>query len=104
METWIGIAERFGLPVVMLFGMSYGGVQLFKWLANDLMRQLQENASRIEGIVIKLIDNSKIERADNKEMQRLFIEDAKVRDKQHTTLIDVIVGLTGNGLKGKDGK
>ena len=79
--------------------MSYGGVQLFKWLANDLMRQLQENASRIEGIVIKLIDNSKIERADNKEMQRLFIEDAKVRDKQHTTLIDVIVGLTGNGLK-----
>ena len=78
--------------------MSYGGVQLFKWLANDLMRQLQENATRIEGIVIKLIDNSKIERADNKEMQKLFIEDAKSRDKQLTTLIDVMVKLTGNGL------
>ena len=72
MDQWIAIAERFGLPVIMLLGMSYGGVQLFKWLANDLMRQLQENATRIEGIVIKLIDNSKIERADNKEMQRLF--------------------------------
>ena len=98
MDQFISIAERFGLPVVMLLGMSYGGVQLFKWLANDLMRQLQENATRIEGIVIKLIDNSKIERADNKEMQRLFIEDAKARDKQQTTLIDVMVKLTGNGL------
>lgn len=94
----MAIAERFGLPFLMLLGMSYGGVQLFKWLANDLMRQLQENATRIEGIVIKLIDNSKIERADNKEMQKLFIEDAKSRDKQLTTLIDVMVKLTGNGL------
>jgi len=101
-DQWIAVAERFGLPFIMLLGMSYGGVQLFKWLANDLMRQLQENATRIEGIVIKLIDNSKIERADNKEMQRLFIEDAKARDKQQTTLIDVMVKLTGNGL-GKNG-
>ena len=34
----------------------------------------------------------------NKEMQKLFIEDAKSRDKQLTTLIDVMVKLTGNGL------
>ena len=66
METWIGIAERFGLPVVMLLGMSYGLVQLFKWLANDLMKQIAENHQRIEAIIIKLIDNSKQERADNK--------------------------------------
>ena len=66
METWIGIAERFGLPVVMLLGMSYGMIQLFKWLANDLMKQIAENHQRIEGIIIKLIDNSKQERADNK--------------------------------------
>jgi len=66
METWIGVAERFGLPVVMLLGMSYGMVQLFKWLANDLMKQIADNHSRIEAIIIKLIDNSKQERADNK--------------------------------------
>ena len=46
--------------------MSYGMVQLFKWLANDLMKQIADNHSRIEGIIIKLIDNSKQERADNK--------------------------------------
>ena len=66
MDQFVSIAERFGLPVVMLLGMSYGMVQLFKWLANDLMKQIADNHSRIEGIIIKLIDNSKQERADNK--------------------------------------
>ena len=66
MEQFVSIAERFGLPVVMLLGMSYGMVQLFKWLANDLMKQIADNHSRIEAIIIKLIDNSKQERADNK--------------------------------------
>ena len=103
MDQWISVAERFGLPFIMLLGMSWGGVQLFKWLANDLMRQLQENASRIEAIVIKLIDNSKQERSDSKELMNLFIEDSKARDKQMTTLIEVMVKLTGNGL-GKNGK
>ena len=102
MDQWISVAERFGLPFIMLLGMSWGGVQLFKWLANDLMRQLQENANRIEAIVIKLIDNSKQERSDSKELMNLFIEDSKARDKQMTTLIEVMVKLTGNGL-GKNG-
>ena len=93
MDQWITVAERFGLPFIMLLGMSWGGVQLFKWLANDLMRQLQENASRIEAIVIKLIDNSKQERADSKELMTLFIEDSKARDKQMATLIEVMVKL-----------
>ena len=102
MDQWISVAERFGLPFIMLIGMSWGGVQLFRWLANDLMRQLQDNASRIEAIVIKLIDNSKQERSDSKELMNLFIEDSKARDKQMTTLIEVMVKLTGNGL-GKNG-
>ena len=104
MDQWIAVAERFGLPFIMLLGMSWAGMQLFRWLANDLMRQLQDNASRIEAIVIKLIDNSKQERADGKELINLFIEDSKARDKQMTTLIEVMVKLTGNGLKGRDGR
>jgi len=102
MEQWVSIAERFGLPFIMLLGMSWGGVQLFKWLANDLMRQLQENANRIEAIVVKLIDNSKQERTDSRELMNVFIEDAKARDKQTTTLIEVMVNLMG--LFKKNGK
>ena len=58
MESWIAIAEQFGLPVIMLLGMSWSGIQLFKWLANDLMKKIAENHTRIENIIIRLIDNS----------------------------------------------
>ena len=66
MEQWFSVAERFGVRVVMLLGMSYGMVQIFKWMANDLMKQINDNHSRIEHIIIKLIDNSKQEREQNK--------------------------------------
>ena len=66
MEQWFSVAERFGLPVVMLLGMSYGMVQIFKWMANDLMKQINDNHARREHIIIKLIDNSKQEREQNK--------------------------------------
>lgn len=66
MDTWIVIAERFGIPVVMLLGVSYAMIKLFQWMANNLMKQISENHTRIEGIIIKLIDNSKAEREQNK--------------------------------------
>ena len=70
METWLVIAERFGIPVVMLIGVSWGMVKLFQWMANNLMRQISENHTRIEGILIKLIDNSK----QRDEQNKLFFE------------------------------
>ena len=95
MDQWVGIAERFGLPVVMLLGMTYGMVQLFKWMANDLMRQLQNNADRIEKIVVTLIDNSKKEREQNREHFNSIFQ-------RLDSLVDVLVKLTGNGLRNKD--
>ena len=102
MEQFIGIAERFGLPVVMLLGMSYALVQLFKWLANDLMRQLQNNADRIEKIVITLIDNSKKEREQNRELHKENIALNKQLFERMDSIVDVLVKLSGNGLRKKD--
>ena len=66
MDTWVVIAERFGIPVVMLMGVSYAMIKLFQWMANNLMKQISENHSRIEAIIVKLIDNSKQEREQNR--------------------------------------
>jgi len=66
MEAWIAIAEKFGISVVMLIGVSWGMVRLFQWMANNLMKQIAENHSRIEAIIVKLIDNSKQEREQNR--------------------------------------
>ena len=92
MEVWIGIAERFGLPLVLLLGAVYGIVKLFNWMANDMMGQIMKNEERIENIVIKLIDNSKKER----ELNRQNFENILNR---MDALVDILVKLSGNGLK-----
>ena len=70
MDTWLEVAEKFGISVVMLIGVSWGMVRLFQWMANNLMRQISENHTSIEGILIKLIDNSK----QRDEQNKLFFE------------------------------
>ncbi len=92
MEAWIAIAEKFGLPLVLLLGAVYGIVRLFNWMANDLMQQIKRNEERIENIVIKLIDNSKKER----EMNRQNFENILNR---MDSLVDILVKLSGNGLR-----
>ena len=92
MDEWVVLLERVGLPVVMLGEMSWGLIHLFKWMANDLMRQLQSNAERIEGIVVTLIDNSKKEREQNREHFNSIFQ-------RMDALVDLLVKLSGNGLK-----
>ena len=92
MEQWIAIAERFGLPLVLLFGAVYGIVKLFNWMANDMMGQIKKNEERIESIVIKLIDNSKKERELNRQNFEAILN-------RMDALVDILVKLTGNGLR-----
>ena len=91
MDTWILIAERFGIPVVMLIGVSYAMIRLFQWMANNLMRQMAENHSRIEGIIIKLIDNSKQEREQNRQNMN------EILSRMDQT-ISIMSKLSGNRL------
>ena len=85
-------AERFGIPLVLLLGAVYGIVKLFNWMANDMMQQIKKNEERIENIVIKLIDNSKIERENNRRNFEAILN-------RMDALVDVLVKLSGNGLK-----
>ena len=89
---WIAVAERFGIPLVLLVGAVWGIVKLFNWMANDMMQQIKRNEERIENIVIKLIDNSKKEREDNRQNFDAILN-------RMDALVDVMVKLTGNGLK-----
>tara|TARA_Y100000310_G_scaffold294576_1_gene325156 strand:+ start:296 stop:577 length:282 start_codon:yes stop_codon:yes gene_type:complete len=91
-EQWIAVAERFGLPLVLLLGAVYGIVKLFNWMANDMMQQIKKNEERIENIVIKLIDNSKKERENNRQNFEAILN-------RMDALVDVLVKLSGNGLR-----
>ena len=91
MDTWLVVAERFGIPVVMLGGVSYAMIKLFQWMANNLMKQISENHTRIEGIIIKLIDNSKQEREQNRQNMN------EILSRMDQT-ISIMSKLSGNGL------
>ena len=71
--------------------MSWGGLQLFKWLANNLMKQIAENHTRIESIIVKLIDNSKQEREQNRQNMN------EILSRMDQT-ISIMSKLSGNGL------
>tara|TARA_R100001594_G_scaffold121595_2_gene157509 strand:- start:843 stop:1133 length:291 start_codon:yes stop_codon:yes gene_type:complete len=95
MDSWVTIAERFGLPVVMLGGVSYAMVKLFQWMANTMMKQITLNQERTESINIKLID---VINSLKMEVKELKVEIGKFSSEQKTTN-DLMTKLSGNGLK-----
>ncbi len=88
------IADKFGIPLVLLLGAVWGIVKMFNWLANDLMQQIKKNEERIEQIIIKLIDNSKEERELNRKGTAEILN-------RLDALVDILVKLSGNGLRVK---
>ena len=95
MESWIVVAEKFGLPVIMLGGVSYAIIKLFQWMANTMMKQISLNQERTESINIKLID---VINGLKMEVKELKVEIAKFGSEQKTTN-DIMTSLSGNGLK-----
>ena len=51
MDAWVVIAERFGIPLMLLFGAVYGIVRLFNWMANDMMGQIKEEVQEILEVI-----------------------------------------------------
>ena len=95
MEQWMTIAERFGLPVMMLGGVSYAMIKLFQWMANSLMKQIAENHQRIESIIIKLIDSSR----NRDEQNNLFFEKLVTMMDTSNTMMAKLYKDTKNGFK-----
>tara|TARA_Y100000310_G_scaffold55191_1_gene50595 strand:- start:1 stop:288 length:288 start_codon:yes stop_codon:yes gene_type:complete len=95
MDQWMTIAERFGLPVMMLGGVSYAMIKLFQWMANSLMKQIAENHQRIESIIIKLIDSSR----NRDEQNNLFFEKLVTMMDTSNTMMAKLYKDTKNGFK-----
>ena len=94
MDEWLAVAERFGLPVMMLGGVSYALMKLFQWMADTMMKQITTNQDRTESINIKLIDVINQLKIEIKELK---VEIGQNRSEQKTTN-DLMVKLSGNGL------
>ena len=84
------ILERYGIPLVVAVALWIFNQKQNKFIQDELQKELRESFTRVEGIIIKLIDNSKKQQLEQKGIENSF-----------KTLVTIIAELSGNGLKDK---
>ena len=90
METFVEIIERVGVPVAMCMAFGYYIWKQNQFIQNELQKEMRESFSRLEGIVIGLINALKKHAMDLRGLK-----------ESYTSLVEIIRKLSGNGLKDK---
>jgi hypothetical protein len=76
------IIEKFGIPVAVAMAFGFFIWKQNKYIQNDLTKDIHERFTRLEGIIIKLIDQQK----------KMQIEQRGIV-RSYQTLIDIITRL-----------
>ena len=63
------IIDQYGLPIAITIAFGYFIWKQQTWIQNELVDDLEQQFRRLEGIIIKLIDQQKITQMDIKEVK-----------------------------------
>ena len=85
----LNIIDQYGLPIAITIAFGYFIWKQQTWIQKELVDDLENQFRRLEGIIIKLIDQQKITQFDIKQVKG-YIEGIE----------HILAKLTGNGLKG----
>ena len=92
--NFLEILETFGVPITMCIAFGFFIWKQNKWIQDDLKKDMEEQAARLENICIGLINAQKKLQTDfGKELARL--------EGSYRALQSIIQKLSGNGLKKK---
>ena len=87
---WLNILEQYGIPVVVAIAFGFFIWKQNKFIQDELQKELRESFARVEGIIVKLIDQQKKMQLEQKGIENSY-----------KTLVEIIASLSGNGLKDK---
>ena len=87
---WLMLLERYGIQLVVATAFWFFIQKQNKFIQDELQKELRESFGRVEGIIIKLIDQQKKMQLEQKGLENSY-----------KTLVEVIASLSGNGLKDK---
>ena len=87
---WLKILEQYGVPLVVAAAFWWFIQKQNKYIQDELSKELRESFTRLESILIKLIDNSKKQEIKQEGL-----------DKSFRAIIELMSALSGNGLKDK---
>ena len=63
----LSIIDQYGLPIAIVIAFGYFIWKQQTWIQNELVDDLENQFRRLEGILIKLIDQQKITQMDIKQ-------------------------------------
>tara|TARA_R100000655_G_scaffold106109_1_gene155006 strand:- start:1151 stop:1450 length:300 start_codon:yes stop_codon:yes gene_type:complete len=84
------ILEQFGVPVAVAMAFGFFIWRQNRFIQETLMTELDQDFKRLEGIIIKLIDQQKKVQMEQKRLNGVF-----------RAMVEIIARLSGNGLKDK---
>jgi len=87
---WLVILETYGVPLVVAVAFWMFIQKQNKYIQDQLTAELRESFTRVEGILVKLIDQQKKMQLEQKGIENSY-----------KTLVEVIAKLSGNGLREK---
>ena len=87
---WLVILETYGVPLVVACAFWMFIQKQNKFIQDELQKELRESFTRVEGIIVKLIDQQKKMQLEQKGIEQSY-----------RTRVEVIAKLSGNGLKDK---
>ena len=86
----LAIMEQFGIPVAVAMAFGFFIWRQNKFIQSTLMTELDQDFKRLEGIIIKLIDQQKMVQMEQKKLNGIF-----------KAQVEIMARLSGNGLKDK---
>ena len=87
---WLFVLETYGIPICVAIAFGFFIWKQNKYIQDDLSHDLKDKHDRLEGILVKLIDQQK-----KMQLEQNGIENS------YKTLVEVIAKLSGNGLREK---
>tara|TARA_R100000152_G_C6768961_1_gene194616 strand:+ start:1322 stop:1627 length:306 start_codon:yes stop_codon:yes gene_type:complete len=86
----LDLLERFGLPVAGVIALGWYVKSQNAWIQNELQTELRESFTRLEGILIKLIDAQKQMQMNQRDIM-----------SSYRAIVEILAAMSGNGLKEK---
>ena len=87
---YLNVLETFGIPLSVAIFFGFFIWKQNRFIQDELQKELRESFTRVESIIVKLIDQQKKMQLEQKGIENSF-----------KTLVEVIAALSGNGLKDK---
>ena len=87
---FISILREFGIGVVGILGLAWYVNRQNSFIQNELQTELRESFTRLEIIIVKLIDQSKVNQLEQRDIKASY-----------RAIVEILASMSGNGLKEK---